>query len=126
MAMSKSILEAKVLQDEAAAYAWVEARIWPDGPVCPHCGGVIEFQKWAAKAPALVSISATSVASNSASRSGPFLKIVMFQCGFGCKLCICFAPRKRALVQTMLIRLVDISLISALVVPRAAYPACPE
>jgi transposase-like protein len=39
--MSKSsVLEAKVLQDEAAAYAWVEARIWPEGPVCPHCGGV--------------------------------------------------------------------------------------
>ena len=24
--------------DEEAAYAWVEARVWPDGPVCPHCG----------------------------------------------------------------------------------------
>ncbi|MEQ8345743.1 MAG: IS1595 family transposase [Sneathiellaceae bacterium] len=24
--------------DEEAAYAFVEARIWPNGPVCPHCG----------------------------------------------------------------------------------------
>lgn len=23
---------------EEAAYAYVEARLWPDGPVCPHCG----------------------------------------------------------------------------------------
>jgi transposase-like protein len=26
--------------NEEAAYAYVEARIWPNGPVCPHCGGV--------------------------------------------------------------------------------------
>lgn len=47
--MSKSILEAKVLQDEAAAYAWVEARIWPEGPVCPHCGGVDRISKMGGK-----------------------------------------------------------------------------
>src|SRR6202040_2694291 len=47
--MPKSILEAKVLQDEAAAYAWVEARIWPEGPVCPHCGGVERISKMGGK-----------------------------------------------------------------------------
>lgn len=26
-------------RDEAAAYRYVEARVWPSGPVCPHCGG---------------------------------------------------------------------------------------
>jgi transposase-like protein len=40
--MSNSIIEAKALQSEAAAYAWVEARIWPEGPVCPHCGSGVE------------------------------------------------------------------------------------
>jgi transposase-like protein len=25
--------------DEAAAYKFVEAKVWPNGPVCPHCGG---------------------------------------------------------------------------------------
>jgi transposase-like protein len=34
-----SNLSAPHFHDEAAAYAFVEARIWPDGPVCPHCGG---------------------------------------------------------------------------------------
>ena len=24
--------------DEAAAFAYVEAALWPEGPVCPHCG----------------------------------------------------------------------------------------
>jgi hypothetical protein len=44
-----SILEAKVLQDEAAVYSWFEARIWPDGPVCPHCGGVDRISKMGGK-----------------------------------------------------------------------------
>src|SRR5438093_6086760 len=48
-AMSKSILEAKTLQDEGAAYAWVEARVWPEGPVCPHCGGVDRISKMGGK-----------------------------------------------------------------------------
>jgi transposase-like protein len=38
--MSTSVLNAKALQDEKAAYAWVEAQIWPEDPICPHCGGV--------------------------------------------------------------------------------------
>ena len=33
-----SLLSQKHLQDEEAAYAWVEAHVWPEGPVCPHCG----------------------------------------------------------------------------------------
>ncbi len=27
------------LHDEEAAYAYLEAILWPNGPVCPHCGG---------------------------------------------------------------------------------------
>ncbi len=38
--MSKSILSAPHFNDETAAYAWVEARVWPDGRICPHCGVV--------------------------------------------------------------------------------------
>jgi transposase-like protein len=48
--MANSILSAKVLQDEAAAIAWVEARVWPDGPVCPHCGGTDRIGKMGGKA----------------------------------------------------------------------------
>ena len=32
-----SALFAKYLHDEATASAHVEAMLWPDGPVCPHC-----------------------------------------------------------------------------------------
>lgn len=32
-------------QDEQAAYDWVEAHLWPDGPVCPRCGGLDRITK---------------------------------------------------------------------------------
>ena len=33
-----SALSAPHFHDEAAAFAHVEALLWPQGPVCPHCG----------------------------------------------------------------------------------------
>jgi transposase-like protein len=35
-----SVLSAPYMHDEAAAFAHVEAMLWTDGPVCPHCGVV--------------------------------------------------------------------------------------
>ncbi len=35
--MAKSVLNARHFQDEAAAFAYVEAALWPNGPVCPFC-----------------------------------------------------------------------------------------
>ena len=35
-----SVLNAKHFHDEAAAFAEMEAVLWPDGPVCPHCGAL--------------------------------------------------------------------------------------
>lgn len=37
--MSESILSAEYFHNEEAAYEFVEARLWKNGPVCPHCGG---------------------------------------------------------------------------------------
>lgn len=37
-----SVLNAKHFHDEAAAYEYVEARVWPEGPTCPHCGALKE------------------------------------------------------------------------------------
>lgn len=34
----KSELSALHFHNEDAAFAYVEARLWPNGPVCPHCG----------------------------------------------------------------------------------------
>lgn len=34
----KGLLEKPIFQNETAAREWLEARIWKDGRVCPHCG----------------------------------------------------------------------------------------
>jgi len=44
-----SILSDKRFHDEEAAYAWVEARVWPEGPICPHCGGMERISKMGGK-----------------------------------------------------------------------------
>ncbi len=44
-----SALSAPHFHHEEAAYAYVEARIWPEGPVCPHCGGVERISKMQGK-----------------------------------------------------------------------------
>jgi transposase-like protein len=36
--MAKPILNEPQFLTEAGAFAYVEARLWPNGPVCPHCG----------------------------------------------------------------------------------------
>ena len=41
----QSALNAPQLCSEDAAIAYVESRLWPDGPVCPHCGTVGEATK---------------------------------------------------------------------------------
>lgn len=45
-----SVLSAKHFHDEAAAFTFLEARIWPQGPVCPHCKGVERISKMQGKA----------------------------------------------------------------------------
>jgi transposase-like protein len=41
-------LDSPALQDDDLAREWFEARLWPNGPVCPHCGsadrGVTKLQ----------------------------------------------------------------------------------
>lgn len=44
-----SILSAAHFHNEEAAYEFVEARIWPNGPVCVHCGGCERIGKLAGK-----------------------------------------------------------------------------
>ena len=33
-----SNLQNPIFQDEEKAREWLEARVWPQGPICPHCG----------------------------------------------------------------------------------------
>jgi transposase-like protein len=45
-----SILNQPFMYDEEAAYAFVESKIWPMGPVCPHCGGTERNKRMEGKA----------------------------------------------------------------------------
>jgi len=45
----KSVISDKHFHNEAAAYAFVESRIWPNGPICPHCGSVERISKMGGK-----------------------------------------------------------------------------
>jgi transposase-like protein len=40
-----SVLSAPHFHNEEAAYAYVESRLWPNGPVCPHCKGTERIGK---------------------------------------------------------------------------------
>lgn len=40
--MAKSVLSAAHFHNEESAFAFVEARLWPNGPVCPFCGATDE------------------------------------------------------------------------------------
>jgi transposase-like protein len=44
-----SALSAPHFHGEEAAFAYVEARVWPEGPICPHCGGFDRIGKMGGK-----------------------------------------------------------------------------
>jgi transposase-like protein len=44
-----SVLSDKHFHNETSAYEFVEARVWPNGPICPHCGGVERIGKMGGK-----------------------------------------------------------------------------
>ncbi len=41
----KSALSEPHFHNEEAAFAYVEAKLWPDGPICPHCNGIHRIGK---------------------------------------------------------------------------------
>jgi transposase-like protein len=45
----KPALSPKHFHDEVAAFTFVESRVWPNGPTCPHCGGFERIGKMKGK-----------------------------------------------------------------------------
>ncbi len=43
--MAKSVLSDLPFHNEEAAFEYVESQLWPNGPVCPHCGGTDHIGK---------------------------------------------------------------------------------
>jgi transposase-like protein len=42
IAMANPVLSELRFHNEEAAFSYVEAELWPNGPVCPHCGCAAE------------------------------------------------------------------------------------
>ena len=40
--MANAVLSDPRFFSEEAAFEYVEAQLWPNGPVCPHCGATAE------------------------------------------------------------------------------------
>jgi hypothetical protein len=36
------VLDRPYFYDEAKAFEHMESTLWPEGPVCPHCGSVAQ------------------------------------------------------------------------------------
>ncbi len=47
--MANSVFDADHFHDEEAAFLYLEKKIWPNGPICPHCGGVDRVGRLAGK-----------------------------------------------------------------------------
>ena len=45
----KSTISDKCFHSEQTAYDFVEGLLWPEGPICPHCGGVDRISKMQGK-----------------------------------------------------------------------------
>jgi transposase-like protein len=47
--VNSSIISAVHFHSEEAAYELIESRLWPNGPVCPHCGATERISKMTGK-----------------------------------------------------------------------------
>ncbi len=47
--MAKDFLSQAIFNDPDKAREWLEARLWPQGPICPHCGTVDEATRMKGK-----------------------------------------------------------------------------
>ena len=100
-----SVISDRHFHDERAAYAYVEARIWPNGPTCPHCGNADAKRMkpdGRRNQPASASASATNAASPSPSRSGPSSSSRMSRCAFGCRRSTLLCSSKKGISANQL------------------------
>src|SRR5215472_13035072 len=68
-------LDNPAFQDDDLAREWFEARIWPDGPVCTHCGATGEGRhEMIGKKHRVGAFSITRAAGNSPSPTGTVLE----------------------------------------------------
>ena len=96
-AMNQSVLTIPRLQNEEAAYAYIEARLWPKGPICPHCGSTERISKMKGNATGSAFISATPAGNSLPSKSGLSSRIAISRFESGSRQFIYFVAQKKGL-----------------------------
>ena len=81
--MSAADIQAKAFTDDDVAREAIEALMWPNGPVCPHCGSTAKSARSKASRRALASTTAAIARSSSRSRSEPSSSAPRFRCPNG-------------------------------------------
>ena len=95
--MAKPVLNAPQFQTEQAAFAYVEARLWPNGPVCPHCQEETRIGRLNGKTtrPGPPQVLRLQKALYGADRHASS-RTATFPCICGCKSSTCFALARKA------------------------------
>ena len=81
--MSAADIQAKAFTDNDVAREAIEALMWPNGPVCPHCGCTGKSARSRASQRVLASTTAAIARASSPSRSEPSLSAPRYRCPNG-------------------------------------------
>jgi len=97
--MANPVLSVPHFHNEEAAFAYVEAHLWPNGPVCPHCsncdGARIGRLTGKTSRPGLRKCYACR--KTFTVRIGSISRIAISRCAYGSKQFICLSPARRGL-----------------------------
>ena len=111
--MTKSVLSAKHFHDEEAAYAFVEKRLWPEGPICPHCGGVERISKMQGKSTRIGLYKCYQCRKPFRVTVGPSSRRATSRCTSGCRAIALLSASKKGISSNQLHRTLGITLKAA-------------
>jgi transposase-like protein len=108
-----SALSDEALHDEAKAYELVESVLWPDRPVCPHCGSVERISKMAGKSTRIGAYKCYACRSKFTVKIGTIFEDSHIPMRFWLQAIFLLASSKKGISSNQLHRTFGISLRSA-------------
>src|SRR5258708_3726982 len=103
----------EALHDEAKAYDLVESVLWPEGPVCPHCGSVERISKMAGKSTRIGAYKCYACRSKFTVKIGTIFEDSHIPMRFWLQAIFLLASSKKGISSNQLHRTFGISLRSA-------------
>jgi transposase-like protein len=108
-----SALSDEALHDEAKAYELVESVLWPEGPVCPHCGSVERISKMQGKSTRIGAYKCYACRSKFTVKIGTIFEDSHIPMHFWLQAIVLLASSKKGISSNQLHRTFGISLRSA-------------